>query len=89
MYPISQRIEAAYRQRSPQSAAYFERARKVLPGGDTRTSTYYSPYPLVMAQADGMTLQDVDGHGYLDYMNNATSLIHGHAYPPIVHAMAE
>ncbi len=89
MHPISQRIEAEYRQRTPQSAAYFQRARQVLPGGDTRTSTYHTPYPLVMAQAEGTTLQDMDGHSYLDCMNNATSLIHGHAFPPVVEAMAQ
>ena len=89
MHPISQRIEAEYRQQTPQSAACFHRARQVLPGGDTRTSTYHAPYPLVMAQAEGTTLQDVDGHGYLDCMNNATSLIHGHAFPPVVEAMTQ
>ncbi len=89
MHPISQRIEAEYRQRTPQSEAYFQRARQILPGGDTRTSTYHAPYPLVMARADGTTLQDMDGHSYLDCMNNATSLIHGHAFPPVVNAMAQ
>ncbi len=88
MHPVTQRIEAEYRQRTPQSAAYFQRARQVLPGGDTRTSIYHAPYPLVMAQAEGMTLQDMDGHSYLDCMNNATSLIHGHAFPPVVETMA-
>lgn len=88
MHPISQRIEAEYRRRTSQSAAYATRARQVLPGGDTRTSTYYAPYPLVMDHGEGTTLQDVDGHSYLDCMNNATSLIHGHAFPPVVEAMA-
>lgn len=89
MHPISQQIETEYRRRSPRSAALFERARQVLPGGDTRTSAYFAPYPLAMAQAEGQTLRDVDGNSYLDCMNNSTSLIHGNAYPPIVEAIAK
>ena len=48
MHPIAQHIETEYRQRTPQSAALFDRARQVLPGGDTRTSAYFAPYPLAI-----------------------------------------
>ena len=88
MHPIAQHIETEYRQRTPKSAALFDRARQVLPGGDTRTSAYFAPYPFAITQAEGATLQDVDGNTYLDCMNNSTSLVHGNAYPPIVEAMA-
>ncbi len=87
MHPISQQIETAYRERTPKSADLLERARQVLPGGDTRTSAYFAPYPLAITQAEGASLQDVDGNSYLDCMNNSTSLVHGNAYPPIVEAM--
>ena len=76
-----------YREFSPRSAELADRASGVFPGGDTRSSAHYSPYPLVMEQASGCRIQDVDGHELLDFMNNFTSLIHGHARPEVVAAV--
>ncbi len=76
-----------YREFSPRSAELAERASDVFPGGDTRSSAHYSPYPLVMDEASGCRLRDVDGHELLDFMNNFTSLIHGHARPEVVDAV--
>lgn len=58
-----------------------------MPGGETRTSTFFRPYPLVIDRAEGAVLHDVDGNPYLDFMNNATTLIHGHGFPPVVEAV--
>jgi glutamate-1-semialdehyde 2,1-aminomutase len=77
----------AYRSFSPASAQRAERARTVFPGGDTRSSAHYGPYPLVMDHAEGAQLTDVDGNVVLDFMNNFTSLIHGHAHPAVVDAV--
>ncbi len=57
-----------------------------MPGGETRTSTFFAPYPVVIAEGEGPYIQDVDGNRILDFMNNATTLIHGHAFPPVVEA---
>ena len=76
-----------YRAFSPQSAVLAERASHVFPGGDTRSSAHYSPYPLVMENASGCRIQTVDGHELIDFMNNFTSLIHGHARPDVVAAV--
>jgi glutamate-1-semialdehyde 2,1-aminomutase len=67
----------AYRDRTPGSAASFEAARRVLPGGETRAVTTYPPYPVVIAEGHGARLTDVDGHGYLDLVNNYTAMVHG------------
>jgi len=80
---------AAYRAFSPGSAALAERAQRVFPGGDTRSSAHYGPYPLVMSEAHGCRLRDVDGNEILDFMNNFTSLIHGHAQADVVAAICE
>ena len=72
---------------SPGSEALAKRAAEVFPGGDTRSSAHYGPYPLAMAQASGCVLTDVDGHEIIDFMNNFTSLIHGHAHPDVVNAV--
>jgi glutamate-1-semialdehyde 2,1-aminomutase len=78
---------AAYRAFSPTSAALAARAQAVFPGGDTRSSAHYAPYPLVMEEASGCRVTDVDGNQILDFMNNFTSLIHGHAHPDVVAAV--
>ena len=71
-----------YREFSPASEALHEKARKVFPGGDTRSSAHYGPYPLTITEASGCVMKDADGHEVLDFMNNFTSLVHGHARPP-------
>lgn len=78
---------AAYRTRTPESAAWFDRACHAMPGGDTRTGTFHPPYPLFIARGDGCYLWDADGHRYVDTLYNFTSLLHGHAWPPAVEAI--
>ncbi len=79
----------AYRDRTPGSAASFEAARRVLPGGETRAVTTYPPYPVVIAEGHGAWLTDVDGHSYLDLVNNYTAMVHGSAFAPVTDAVAE
>lgn len=76
-----------YTARTPISAALFERAGRVLPGGSTRTTTFSEPYPPYIAEGHGATLTDVDGNAYLDFLGNYTSLILGHAHPEVVAAV--
>jgi glutamate-1-semialdehyde 2,1-aminomutase len=66
-----------------------ETLRAVLPGGDTRTSTFFRPFPIVMERGDGFRLWDVDGNEYVDLLNNFTSLVHGHSHPKIVDAVCD
>ncbi|MGB8858487.1 MAG: aminotransferase class III-fold pyridoxal phosphate-dependent enzyme [Ilumatobacteraceae bacterium] len=89
MPTILSTIEQQYIDRTPLSAAMGPRARKVMPAGDTRAAGYHTPYPLTFAEAHGVTLADLDGNNYLDLSNNFTSLLHGHAYPPIVEAVSK
>lgn len=86
--PLEQRERETYLARTPASRSLHERARQVMPGGDTRTGTFHAPYPLFVAHGEGCTLTDADGHRYLDTLYNFTSLLHGHAFPPIVEAIA-
>lgn len=81
-------IESTYVARTPQSAAIGPRAQKVMPAGETRAAGYHTPYPLTLAAAKGSILVDIDGNEYVDLSNNFTSLLHGHAYRPIVDAVA-
>lgn len=83
---IPEQIIARYLARTPKSQVLSDRARRVLPGGDTRTGTFYAPYPAYMVKGSGSTLTDLDGNEYLDLLNNFTSLVHGHAHPDILRA---
>jgi len=58
-------IEQRYRARTAASAALGARAARVMPGGDTRSVTYYRPYPLTIARGQGPFLGDVDGNRYI------------------------
>jgi glutamate-1-semialdehyde 2,1-aminomutase len=42
-----------------------------------------------MDHGKGCRLYDVDGNDYIDFGNNQTSLVHGHAHPKIVEAVLE
>ncbi len=86
---LLQRLEDRYREATPKSAALHARAKRVMPGGETRSSTYFRPYPLVIDRASGTELVDVDGNRLLDFMNNATTLIHGHRFAPVEEAVRD
>ncbi len=72
-----------------QSQALFEKAQNYLPGGNSRYTVYYKPHPVYFREGRGSRVYDVDGNEYLDFINNYTSLIHGHAQPEIEAAVIE
>ena len=76
-----------YRQLTPGSRALWERASRVLPGGDTRTSIHWRPYPIYLSRGEGSRVWDVDGMERIDFQSNMTSLILGHAHPAVTAAL--
>ena len=82
-------IEERYQNRTVKSAEHNARAKHRLPGGDTRTATFYRPYPANMTRGKSCYLYDADGNEYIDMLNNYTSLIHGHAHPNVMQAVRE
>lgn len=79
-------IYETYQARTTASAAIHSRTQQVVPGGTSRQAGYWSPYPLAIDRGEGIYLWDIDGHRYLDLINNYTSMVHGHAYPPVLEA---
>ena len=61
----------------------------MLPGGNSRHSVTMNPYPIYVSSANGFKVKDVEGEERLDFINNMTSLIHGHAHPAIVEAVSK
>jgi len=62
------------------------RARRVLPGGITRSTVFVPPHPPYAVRGSGAVVTDSTGHQVIDCNNNYTSLIHGHADPQILDA---
>lgn len=72
-----------------QSEALYERAKRVMPGGNTRTTVFQEPYPTYALRGSGERVTDVEGVERIDFLNNYTSLIHGHADPDVVSAVTD
>lgn len=69
------------------SEALFARARRVMPGGVSRNAVLRRPHPLYVAHGEGCYVTDIEGVRRIDFSNNMTSQIHGHAHPAIVAAV--
>ena len=76
--------EERYRLRTPASARYFEEARRYLPGGDSRSTLFYPPYPAVLDHGEGCRVVDLDGNRLLDFTGNHSVLIHGYVQPAVM-----
>lgn len=60
----------------------MRQAAAVMPGGNTRTTSFHPPYPVVLERGAGPWVFDVDGRRYVDLFCNGLSLIHGNDYAP-------
>jgi glutamate-1-semialdehyde 2,1-aminomutase len=78
-----------YLAKTGRSRALYEEALGVMPGGNSRTTTFFDPYPFYLVRGEGAHLWDVDGVDRLDFNGNYTSLILGHAHPDVVKAAQE
>src|SRR3982074_2492725 len=79
--------EEIYRRTTPASRALHERAARVLPGGTTRTTTFFEPYPLYVVRGEGCRIWDADDAERIDMLGNYTAMILGHAHPKVVEAI--
>lgn len=74
---------------NPRSLARQETAGRVMPGGNTRTSLYYSPFPVAFAQGRDQYLTDLDGHVYVDLLGEYSAGLYGHSPAPVLAAVRE
>ncbi len=73
---------------NPVSASLYERAQKVMPGGNTRTTVFRQPHQVYAARGEGCRIIDVDGNARIDANGNFTALIHGYGQPDVAAAAA-
>lgn len=78
--------EQRYVAANPKSEQRVRKAAESMPGGNTRTVLYYSPFPVTFAKGEGATLTDVDGHVYTDFLGEYSAGIYGHSHPKIIAA---
>lgn len=78
-----------YRELTPKSRAAWEEAKQYLPGGDSRNSIFWDPYPIFVDHASGSRVTDADGVERLDFIGTMTTLILGHSPAPVVAAVRE
>jgi glutamate-1-semialdehyde 2,1-aminomutase len=74
------------------SAELYARALRRLPGGvnsPVRAMRAIGRDPIFVERAQGAEIVDVDGNRYIDYVCSWGPLIHGHAHPSIVAAVAD
>jgi glutamate-1-semialdehyde 2,1-aminomutase len=73
------------------STKLFAQARQILPGGvdsPVRAFQGVGGIPLFVKRASGAIIEDVDGNRLIDYVMSWGPLIHGHAPPGLVRAIA-
>ncbi len=63
----------------PECARLANAAKEQLPGGNTRTTVFFSPFPLFIDNGKGSVLTDVDGNRYVDFINEFTAALFGHS----------
>ena len=80
---------ARYLELTPKSKARWQEAAEYLPGGDSRNSIFWDPYPIFVTSASGCHVVDADGVDRLDFINTMTTMILGHAPPPVMGAVKE
>ena len=74
------------------SAELYRRALARLPGGvnsPVRAMRSIGRDPIFVDRAAGADLFDVDGNRYVDYVCSWGPLVHGHAHPAVLQAIAE
>jgi glutamate-1-semialdehyde 2,1-aminomutase len=79
-----------YPDEAPSSAALFERASAVTPGGVNSPVRAYRAVggtPRFITRADGPYLYDADGRDYVDLVGSWGPMILGHAHPDVIDAV--
>ena len=78
-----------YLELTPKSRAAWEEAKRYLPGGDSRNSIFWEPYPIFVEEASGAHVVDADGTDRLDFIGTMTTLILGHGPEPVMDAVRQ
>ncbi len=73
----------------PKSAAAFNLSVNYMPGGNTRTVLFHTPFPLRIVSGEGCRICDADGIEYVNMLGEYTAGLFGHNHPVIRQAIDE
>jgi glutamate-1-semialdehyde 2,1-aminomutase len=82
-----EQASAHFRLANPKSAAQHAKATLSMPGGSTRSSIFYAPFPLTVVTGKGAHVQSLDGTEYLDFLGEYTAGVYGHSNPIVADAI--
>lgn len=74
------------------SQQWFDRARRVIPGGvnsPVRAWSAVGGAPRFVTSASGSRIRDVEGREYIDYIGSWGPMVAGHAAPSVIAAIVE
>src|SRR2546423_9857314 len=74
---------AGFRDRTGRSAAFYERAEKVMPNGVPSSFQANDPWPVYIERGSGADVWDVDGNQHVDFHNGFGVMCIGHANPAV------
>ncbi len=83
------RIVAAYRARTPGSAALAVEAVRLIPSGIAHDARHLEPYSIYVERAAGPRKWDVDGNEYVDYFGGHGALLLGHNHRTVTAAVEQ
>ncbi|GGL66112.1 aspartate aminotransferase family protein [Halocalculus aciditolerans] len=80
---------ARFREQTPKSRKFHDRAASVTPLGVESNVRAFDPYPFYTESADGSYITDIDGNEYLDFLLALGPIILGHNHPEVTSAVQE
>ncbi len=86
---IEKEIADAYMEKFPASKERHEKLINYIPGGATRSLSYFKPYPIHIESGKAAFVFTHEGHKLLDVTNAYGAIVHGHGDPDIVKAVQE
>ncbi len=86
-HPVVKEITNEYQKRFPLCRERHERLLNYIPGGATRSLSYFKPWPIHISHGKGAYVYTHEGHALLDVTNAYGALIHGHGDPDVVAAV--
>ena len=86
---IEKKIVDAYMEKFPASRERHEKLINYIPGGATRSLSYFKPYPIHIESGKAAFVFTHEGHKLLDVTNAYGAIVHGHGDPDIVKAVQE
>jgi glutamate-1-semialdehyde 2,1-aminomutase len=86
---IEKKLADAYRQKFPLSKERHERLINYIPGGATRSLSYFKPYPIHIDYGKGAYVFTHEGHKLLDVTNAYGAIVHGHGDVDVVKAVQD